>query len=534
MRSEASSQDEKFSKESSQVDPKSPDESNSSQSLPKWDTKSQDLSSLANNVSAAISLAEVIRSTIGPRGLDKLLLDQLGRRVVTNDGYTVLVSMKLDHPISKLLVEIAERQQHSVGDGTTSVVIMAAEMLREGYRAIAEYKIHPTTVIRQIDEAIELVISYLKTCSVAIDSLSSPLIKDVVRTATASKLDGAQLCSVIMRALDLLDKKGRKDLRQGIMLLRRLGEDLIVEGVVVEHLPRDGSFLESLREPSALLVRDTLKPPLLGHKIEGDNDTFDKEKNQLISNLVSNQISLVITNAPDLDLGVLTMLAAKKVAVLRTSAEELQLLSRAMDVAQAYGMDVLTDQFENSVIALEGIALDEDNRLTILQKPRNEVVATLIVGGATNETSKERARTVTDGVSAAHFALQGGVVAGGGIAELNSSQYLRKQTSAQGNQKPGHEVVIKGLESISRQILENSGYNGHDTLLKLKTKPETIGIDIDTSGFVNMIVEGIVDPLLVKTSAIQAAAHITKTILKIDRNIIMREEQIGRETTGYG
>ncbi len=533
MRSEASSQEEKFAKETSQTNQQSPAESNSSDKIAKRDSSGTDTSSLASNVTAAINLAEVIRSTLGPRGLDKLLLDQLGRRVVTNDGYTVLVSMKLDHPVSKLLVEIAERQQLSMGDGTTSVVLMAAEMLREGYRATTEYKIHPTKVIRQIDEGIELVISYLKACAVPIESLSSPLIKDVVQTATASKLDGAQLSSVIMRALDLLNKKGREDLRHGIMLLRRLGEDLLVEGVVVEHLPRDGSFLESLHEPNALLIRDTLKPPLLGHKIEGDNDTFDKEKGQLISNLVINRVSLVITNAPDLDLGVMTTLASKKIAVLRTSTEELQLLSRAMDVVPAYGMDVLTDQFQKNVFSLENIVLDEDNRLTILRKPRNEVVTTLIVGGATSETSKERARTVTDGISAAHFAIQGGVVAGGGIAELNASQHLRKQATEQGNQKPGHEVVMKGLESISSQILENSGYNGRDSLLKLKTKPESIGIDIDTGGFVNMIVEGIVDPLLVKTSALQAAAHITKTILKIDRNIVMQDDQITtRENPG--
>jgi len=125
MRSEASCQEEKFSKEAAQTDQKPPVESNSSEQPSNWDSSGADTSSLANNVTAAINLAEVIRSTLGPRGLDKLLLDQLGRRVVTNDGYTVLVSMKLDHPVSKLLVEIAERQQLSMGDGTTSVVLMA-------------------------------------------------------------------------------------------------------------------------------------------------------------------------------------------------------------------------------------------------------------------------------------------------------------------------------------------------------------------------------------------------------------------------
>lgn len=99
---------------------------------------------------AAMSMADVIRTTLEPRGLDKLLVDQLGNRMITNDDYTVLVSLKATHPVSRLLVEIAELQEVSVGDGTTSAVIIAAEMLKEGYRIISEYKIQPSKVIKDL------------------------------------------------------------------------------------------------------------------------------------------------------------------------------------------------------------------------------------------------------------------------------------------------------------------------------------------------------------------------------------------------
>ncbi|MGI0092079.1 MAG: TCP-1/cpn60 chaperonin family protein, partial [Nitrososphaerales archaeon] len=152
-----------------------------------------ELSSLASNVMSAMALADTIRSTLGPRGLDKLLVDQLGNRVITNDGYTVLVSLKTTNPVNRLLVEISERQQFSVGDGTTSAVIMAAEMLREGYRIIAEFKVHPTKLIGQIDEALGLSKDYLKNSSIQVGSFGDPLLRQVINTATASKLDGREL-----------------------------------------------------------------------------------------------------------------------------------------------------------------------------------------------------------------------------------------------------------------------------------------------------------------------------------------------------
>ncbi|WP_061951153.1 TCP-1/cpn60 chaperonin family protein [Acidiplasma cupricumulans] len=111
---------------------------------------------------AALEMTDLIRTTLGPRGLDKLLTDQFGHHIITNDGYTALVSTKTDHPISRLLVEIAEMQQMTVGDGTTSAVIIASEMLKEGYRMISEYDLHPTKIIKEIDEGLPIMLNYMQ------------------------------------------------------------------------------------------------------------------------------------------------------------------------------------------------------------------------------------------------------------------------------------------------------------------------------------------------------------------------------------
>lgn len=487
-----------------------------------------DLTSLANNVMAAMSMANVIRTTMGPKGLDKLLVDQLGNRVITNDGYTVLVSLRTTHPVGRLLVEIAELQEISVGDGTTTAVVIAAEMLKEGYRIVSEYNIHPSKIIKELDEGVSITEDFLEKSSIELDQSNQELMLNVLRTATAAKLDGEQISDLIMKAINLLWRIKRTDLRHGIILLRRLGEDFFIEGIAIEHLPQEKSFVDEINEPRVCLIKDSLKFPLAGQPIEGDNERYDKERNLFVSTLIDEDVNIVITNASQIDQALRLDLTLKKIALIRVSTEELELLSKALKIPTMYGAHIITDM-ALSYSSLDGVELDEDKGLTIFKNPGSGVVATLIMGGATNETSKERMRTCTDGVSAVHFALKGGLVAGGGIAELNAARHLQKMMVERGVEKPGWNVLIKGLESIPRQILENSGYNGYEMTLKLKSEPDEMGINVENGELVNMVKAGIIDPLITKINAIRIASHITKTILKIDRNLL--KEEIGKEVS---
>lgn len=223
---------------------------------------SGDLNALAGNVMAAVGMADVIRTTMGPRGLDKLLVDQMGNRVITNDGYTVLVSLKTAHPVSRLLVEIAERQEMNVGDGTTSTVIMAAEMLKEGYRMTSECGIHPSRILSELDEGVDIVAEYLNSVQIQIESLKDPKVKDILKTATASKLDGRQLSNHIMLAADHLGPQSRTDLRHGILLLRRLGDDVFVDGIAIEAMPQETSVVSYISNPNVCFIKGSLEFPL--------------------------------------------------------------------------------------------------------------------------------------------------------------------------------------------------------------------------------------------------------------------------------
>ena len=482
---------------------------------------SGDLNALAGNVMAAVSMADVVRTTMGPRGLDKLLVDQMGNRVITNDGYTVLVSLKTSHPVSRLLVEIAERQEMNVGDGTTSTVIMAAEMLKEGYRMTSECGIHPSRILSELDEGVEIVAEYFEQIQTPIESLKDPRVKDVLKTATASKLDGKQLSNHIMLAADHLGPQNRTDLRHGILLLRRLGDDVFVDGVAIEAMPQESSIISQIIKPKICFIKDSLEFPLPGYQMEED-EQHNVQRKKIINNLENKGINVVLTNAPKIDAVLKMELLAKNILLIRVSTEELILFSRSLEVPAIYGAQ-LASGYVPPFFEAESIELDEDKNLTILRAPKSGVAATLIIGGATTETSKERMRTCIDGICGLHYALKGGIVPGGGIAELNAARYLEKKMLEGKSQNIGCGILIKGLESISRQILDNAGYNGYEMMIRLRSQPDGVGINVVDGDYINMIENGIIDSRITKMHAIQIAVHIVKTILKIDRNLLKDE-----------
>lgn len=482
---------------------------------------SGDLNALAGNVMAAVSMADVVRTTMGPRGLDKLLVDQMGNRVITNDGYTVLVSLKTSHPVSRLLVEIAERQEMNVGDGTTSTVIMAAEMLKEGYRMTSECGIHPSRILSELDEGVEIVAEYFEQIQTPIESLKDPRVKDVLKTATASKLDGKQLSNHIMLAANHLGPQNRTDLRHGILLLRRLGDDVFVDGVAIEAMPQESSIVSQIIKPKICFIKDSLEFPLPGYQMEED-EQHDVQRKKIINSLENKGINVILTNAPKIDAVLKMELLAKNILLIRVSTEELILFSRSLEVPAIYGAQ-LASGYVPPFFEAESIELDEDKNLTILRAPKSGVAATLIIGGATTETSKERMRTCIDGICGLHYALKGGIVPGGGIAELNAARYLEKKMLDGKSQNIGCGILIKGLESISRQILDNAGYNGYEMMIRLRSQPDGVGINVVDGDYINMIENGIIDSRITKMHAIQIAVHIVKTILKIDRNLLKDE-----------
>jgi chaperonin GroEL (HSP60 family) len=246
-----------------------------------------------------------------------------------------------------------------------------------------------------------------------------------------------------------------------------------------------------------------------------ENDRLVKSKN-LVDAIVATQANTILIASPEVDQVIEDLLVARKVLAIRISTDEIEFLSR---FTGAKAIRMMEDLKAPGILGrVDRIYEDEDKGVIYLENSTGKNMVTMIVSGTTKETSLERWRAAIDGVNAAEAALNNGVVAGGGSAELHVIEKV-KNLRLKGLEQVGLEVVAAALESIMRQILTNAGFNGLEKVMAAKASPDGFGIDIDSGNPVDMWKMGILDPLLVKTMAVKAAGEIAKSVLRIDRNL---------------
>lgn len=484
---------------------------------------------LESNSNAVMAVAECVRTTLGPKGLDKLLIDQAMNRHVSNDGVTILLSLKAIHPVARMIVEIAERQEQLVGDGTTTAVVMSAEMIKEGKRLVKELGVHPTKVVEGIESGVRHACQLLEgeAKKITINDLE---LEQIVTTSLSSKLDGARLAKMVITALRTVGENakyngGEYDFGRAIMVLRKTSmEDQVVDGVVLERKRLDPELPQEIRGARILITRMDLKPVKESWVKENknyqeillmENDRLSKSR-EVVDAMLKTGANAILIASPEVDQAVEDMLVARGVFAARVATEEIDHLVR---YTGARPVRVSEDLKKPDILGrAERIYEDEDNGIIYVEGGSGRNMVTMVVAGTTKETSLERWRAAIDGVNAAEAALNKGVVPGGGAAELHIIDKV-KGMRLKGLEQVGLEVVASALESIMRQILANAGFNGLEKVMTAKTSPPGYGIDINTGEPVDMWKIGVVDPLLVKTMALKAAGEIAKSVLRIDRNL---------------
>jgi chaperonin GroEL (HSP60 family) len=487
-----------------------------------------EFNALESNSNAVMAVADTVRTTLGPKGLDKLLIDQAMNRHISNDGVTILLSLRAIHPVARMIVEIAERQEQLVGDGTTTAVVMAAEMIKEGKRLVKELGVHPTKVVEGIEGGVKEACQLLERAAKKI-SLNEIALEQVVKTSLSSKLDGRKLSLLVISALRSVGKNalynGSYDFDKTIIILRRTTmEDRVVNGIVLERKRMDPEMPLEVNEARVMIARLDLKPVKESWVKENskyeeilnmENDRVAKSKD-IVDSLLATGANAILIASGEVDQVIENLLVANNVFAVRISIEEIEYLSRYTGAKPVRMMD---DLKKSDILGrADHIYEDEDNGVIYIDNGSRGNMATMIVSGTTKETSLERWRAAIDGVNAAEAALNKGVVAGGGAAELHVIEKV-KNLRLKGLEQVGLDVVTSALESIMRQILTNAGYNGLEKVMAAKASPDTFGIDIDSGDPVDMWKMGVLDPLLVKTMALEAAGEIAKSVLRIDRNL---------------
>lgn len=483
---------------------------------------------LESNSNAVMAVAETVRTTLGPKGLDKLLIDQAMNRHLSNDGVTILLSLRAIHPVARMIVEIAERQEQLVGDGTTTAVVMAAEMIKEGKKLIKELAVHPTKVVEGIESGVKHACQLLEKEAKKI-SLNDIALEQVVKTSLASKLDGEKLSFFVISALRSVGQNalynGSYDFDKAIMVIRRTNmEDRVVNGIVLERKRMDPELPMEVKDARVMITKLDLKPVKEAWLKENskyeeiltmEKDRLAKSK-EIVDAMLATGANAILIASPEVDEVVENLLVARKVFAVRISTEEIEHLARYTGAKPVRMMDDLKQP--DILGKADRIYEDEDKEVIYIEKASGNNMVTIIVSGTTKETSLERWRAAMDGVNSAEAALNKGVVAGGGAAELHIIEKV-KDLRLKGLEQVGLDVVTSALESIMRQILTNAGYNGLEKVMAAKASPDGFGIDIDSGNPVDMWKIGVLDPLLVKTMALEAAGEIAKSVLRIDRNL---------------
>jgi archaeal chaperonin len=487
-----------------------------------------EFNALESNSNAVMAIADTVRTTLGPKGLDKLLIDQAMNRHVSNDGVTILLSLRAIHPVARMIVQIAERQEQLVGDGTTTAVVMAAEMIKDGKRLIKELGVHPTKVVEGIESGVKHACEILQKEAKKI-ALEDIMLEQIVKTSLSSKMDGQKLSSLVILALRSVGQaarcNGSFDFDKSIMVIRRTNmEDRVVDGVVLERKRMDQEMPVEINQARIMIVKLDLKPVKEAWLKENskyqeiltmENDRLAKSK-EIVDVMLATGANTFLIASPEVDQVVEDLLASRGVFAIRISIDEIEYLSRYTGAKPVR----MVDELKRSDILgkADHVTEDEDNGVVYIEKGSGRNMVTMIVSGTTKETSLERWRAAIDGVNAAEAALNKGIVAGGGSAELHTIEKI-KNLRLKGLEQVGLEVVTSALESIMRQILTNAGFNGLEKVMAAKASPDGFGIDIDSGEVVDMWEKGVLDPVLVKTMALEAAGEISKSVLRIDRNL---------------
>jgi chaperonin GroEL (HSP60 family) len=401
-------------------------------------------------------------------------------------------------------------------------------MIKEGKRLVKELGVHPTKVVEGIESGVK------HSCQILVReakkiSLNDIALEQIVKTSLSSKMDGQKLSPLVILALRSVGKNalynGSFDFDKSIMVIRRTNmDDRVVNGIILERKRMDPEMPLEIKDARVMIAKLDLKPVKESWLKENskyeeilhmENDRVTKSK-EIVDAILATGANTILIASPEVDEFVENFFVSRKVFAVRISTEEIEYLSR---YTGATPIRMIDDLKKPDILGrADRIYEEESNGVIYLENGSGRNIVTMIVSGTTKETSLERWRAAIDGVNAAEAALNNGVVAGGGAAELHLIEKV-KSLRLKGLEQVGLEVVTAALESIMRQILTNAGFNGLEKVMAAKASSDDFGIDIDTGETVDMWKKGVLDPLLVKTMALEAAGEIAKSVLRIDRNL---------------
>ena len=487
-----------------------------------------------NNILAARVVAETVKTTLGPKGMDKMLVDRTGNIVVTNDGVTILDEMEIEHPAAKMIVEIAKTQESEVGDGTTTAVMLAGKFLENGEKLL-DMKIHPTIITRGYRWAEEKAQAILKELAIEINS-KEELIK-IAQTAMTGK--GAEYLKekfgeIIVEAIEIVAEKGNVNL-EDIKIEKQKGMSIedseLIKGIVLDKERINLEMPVRIDEAKIALIEEALeiRGPETEAKIAvstpdqlqnflNQEDSILREKVDKIKESGAN----VIFVQKGVDELVQYYLAKVGIYAVRRVAK-----SDMQSLAKATGGRIVSklSEIDNGDLGYASYVeeqRDGEEGMTYIMGCRNPKALTILIRGGTEHVIDEVERAVMDALGDVAVALKDSkIVAGGGAIEIELSKRLREFSSElKGRERLAVEEFALALEFIPTTLAENAGMDPIDVLTELRASHDAgmknAGLNLFNGKVEDNLVNGIIEPLRVKTQALASATEVAIMILRID------------------
>jgi len=493
-----------------------------------------------NNIMAAKLVAETVRTTLGPKGMDKMLVDKLGDIIITNDGVTILQEMQIEHPSAKMIVEVAKTQEDEVGDGTTTAVVIAGELLKNAERLL-DQEIHPTVIAKGYRMASEKAIGILNKMAEQISTSDPEVMKKIAITAMTGK--GAEaskekLAAITVKAVsDIIENdNGRITIdADNIKIEKKVGgsveETELIEGVVVDKERVHSSMPRFLRDAkialidSAIEIKDTEIDAKIQITDPSQMQAFLDMEEKMLKNMVQ-KIFDSGANVAFCQKGIDDLaqhyLAKKGIYAVRRVKE-----SDMKGLARATGAKILTnlDDLLPADLGRAGIVEEKkvgDEMMTFVRNCPNAKTVTILVRGGTEHVVDEVKRALTDAVGDIISAIkEGKVVAGAGAPEIELARQIRLfANTLSGREQLAVQAFADSIEVIPRTLAENAGLDPIDVLTELKSAHDAgrkwAGINVFTGRVMDAWAEGVIEPLKIKTQAISSASEVAIMILRID------------------
>ena len=493
------------------------------------------------NIEAAKVVAEVVRATLGPRGMDKMLVDTLGDLTITNDGHEILKEIDVEHPAAKMIVEVAETQDDEVGDGTTTAVILAGDLLKRA-QELLDKNIHATTVVAGFRKAADEAIRVLKEIAVDVDLEDRATLEQIVKTSMRSKVIGQAGDHFANLAIDAV--KQVTETRDGaltadkddIQVIKKTGKSLLdtqlIQGIIVDKevvhsdMPKRIENAQIALIDCALEVEKTemdaeirIRDPV---QMKAFLDEESRMLKEMVDTIVTAGANVVLCQRGIDDVAQYYLTKSGVLAVRRIKSSDMEKLAKATSARLISNLDDLTATDLGSARLVEERKIGED-KLVFIEECQNPKAVSILIRAGLERLIDEVERALNDALSVmVDIVKRSQIVAGGGAVEAELSRRIRDYAAKVGGREQlAIEAFADSLEIIPVTLAENAGLDPIDILVALRAAHEAPdglwkGVNVFTGDVVDMMKDAVLDPLAVKEQAIRSAVEAASMILRID------------------